>query len=401
MDIDQVVFCLTRHGIWGTNPIQEWNSMQDKISENEWKQISRRAKELQLDPFAGFALKKGQGLNCPSELYFSWMEEIYHDAFGRIVATQVLQKWQGELYAQGIESAVLKGLALASAYKYPEQRSGCDVDLYVDKCHEKKLYQMIKSQGWKVEKRIPGTHHGELMHPILGHVELHVQLCNGDELLVESQKSSPAILVYPQNAFVSVENKGQILWTLDHTEHMLFIISHLINHYLHGEEEVRQILDCNAYFYKYQTQIRQKELQNRLEELSYQRFFFMVLLIGNLYFGFQHELQKITGVQPTDNDRNDAKALLRDFCIHLENRQEAVTLYDLYCNQQLSGINAFALKVRLLARNVTTAWQLRNKLSLGEMYTIGKKRMKNLIWTKDLQFPKERWELLQNLGIRK
>lgn len=364
---DKAVLELARCGIWGTEPV-----LSQEI--RDWAALRQIAGQRKLAPFVSFGCKLGHGLDCPGELYQKWSDTMRQEAIGRVLAAKELQKLQEELRSLGIETAVLKGLAVASAYPHPELRSGCDIDLYTDEEQEEAVYKWAEEGGCHVRRRVRGTHHGEIVHPMLGLIELHVSLCNADEALVEAAKDKDAVLLHPKRPYVTVINSGASLVTMEHTEHMLFIISHMINHYLHGEAEVRQLVDVNMYFFAYKKEMDAAYLWDVLKRLHYEYFFRTVLQIGNLFFGFSHEAGLVEGI---DGER--AQELLEDFFRITSEKEEILEVYDTYCSQVIpGGLPSFLFKCRIIGKNIKTALQLRGKMSWSSIFRLGVQRMRNL-----------------------
>ena len=361
---------LAKHGIWGSAPAQEelpWKEL-------DWKNVRNEAGKMSLTPFVDYGKKLAKSAGCPVELDQQAQNSMRQAAIGRVVAASELHGLQQELERMGIANAVIKGMAVASAYPHPELRSGCDIDLYVDEKDENRVYDWAEKQKWKVRRRVKGTHHGEITHPVLGLIELHVSLCNADEALVESAKGKDAVLLHPSHPYVKVENFGAELVTLDHTEHMLFIINHMINHYLHGEAQLRQMTDVNIYLYAYGDQMDMEYLKKTLEQMRYLKFFETVLFIGNRYLGFFHDRELLGDVLETD-----AEELLEDFCTDTSGKEEILSVYDTYCSRTIpKGAAGILFKLRILGRNVRTVKQLWGKMSLGYMMKLGIQRIKNL-----------------------
>ena len=371
---------LAKCGIWGEVPAEYQRKDPSRVTEF-WNAMRTLAVQTKLEPFVQFGVKLGNGLDCPKQQYEVWSAEMRKKALGRVMAAGELESAQKDLAEQGIPTAVLKGLAAASAYRYPELRSGCDIDLYVEEKKEAAVYAWAKARGCTVRPRVKGTHHGEISHPVLGLIELHVSLCNADEALVEKAKDKQTVLVHPKKPFVTVKTAGNSLVTIDHTEHLMFLVSHMINHYLHGEACLRHMTDVNAFFAAYGQQMEQETLFSDLAKLRYQKFFGMVLLLGNRYLGFSHDeklLERLLGMSLSQGSKA-ADELLADYLAVMTEKEDALKVYDTYCRQMIpTGFSAVIYKLRILEKNVRTAFQLRHKMSWTQMGKIGWQRMRNL-----------------------
>ena len=369
---------LIRCSLWDEIPEQK-NLQAHTDAAAYWTHLLGMAQHLKISPFIRYALKLGDGLDCPHRIYADQIEKLRSMAMRRMCGAEALAFLQEELRAMGIESAVIKGQALATAYARPQLRSGCDVDLYVEEKQEKAVYAWAKEQGFAVEKRVPGTHHGEIWHPYLGLIELHVMLCNADESLVEQVKAKEAFLTHPREDYVTLSNCGHPVVSIGMTDHMIFILAHMINHYLHGEATPRMLLDVNEFFSAYRDRIDLERLRQDLALLHYDNFFATVLLIGQKWLGFSYEKAWKEGTR-----EEDALALLSDFCTCDRAKEDAIAVYDAYCKGNVGGGGkALVLKLSLLGSNIRTAWQLRHKMRLRSILSIGTKRIANLFFAKD------------------
>lgn len=340
----------------------------------DWEEIFGLAAKAKLEPFVWHALKLGKGLDCPAGQYQELMQRLQKKAVGRVIAAGELARLQEELQRLGAQTAVVKGQAAAAAYPHPELRGGCDIDLYVAKEKEALVYDWAKEQGCRQERRVPGTHHGKITHPVLGLIELHVSFCNADEALVESAKAKDGLLRHPTEPFCTLDNCGSPVVTIGMTDHMLFLLGHMVNHYLHGEAQARMLLDLNVFFDRYREEMEERRLEDVLERLRYRRFLGAVLFLGNEYLGFSHEEKWTRGVS-----HGEAEELLEGLFQGDLAKEEALLVYDEYCKGTVpGGVRGLAFKLRVLGTNVRTAFQLRHQMSFGTMAAMGLRRVKNM-----------------------
>lgn len=352
----------------------------------EWMIMYQQAQQMRVESFFIYGMQKAYGYLPPlgQEQARQWYGKELTDALGRVILAQEVHDLQQTLRQMGIPTALLKGLAVGSTYAYPELRGGCDVDLYVDEMHEQRVYAYARSIRCKVHPRVKGTHHGEILHPIIGLIELHVRLANADQELIETERAGDVPLVKPVRNFTEVSYKEITLVTLDSTEHMLYLISHMVNHYLHGEETLRQMADCNSFYEVYGEKMDRDYLWSQLEQLRYHKIFLATLIIGNQYLGYKHDLPMILEkyldlTESLKQLETLAEELLQDFCGEGLDRQEAIYIYDCYSNSSVAGGKAgLTLKMRVLASNIRTAVQLWHKMSKREIFRMGVDRVYNL-----------------------
>lgn len=338
----------------------------------DWEAIVALAGSLKLDTFVKYALKISDDIGCPQEIRAKAVNDIRSLALGRVIAVGELERLQGELLKIGIDSAVLKGAAVGAAYKRPELRTGCDIDLYVRKKDEEAVYRWAKSQGHVVRRRVKGAHHGEIMHRVLGLIELHVALVSADEISVKELLHVYKKMACPAAEFCEVELFGHNLRTLEETEHLVFLVSHMMNHYLHAESTPRMLLDVNAFFAAWYKRIDMERFWSLMEELHYDRFLRTVFGIGVRWLGFAEMPQMRADVK-------EANRLLADFCQNTSDRQAVMAIYDDYCRRLApGGVRSFSYKCRLLGGNVVQAFHLLGRLRLRDMARLGGGRLRRM-----------------------
>ena len=367
----------------------------------DWSMFLKEAAALRLDSFVKYAIMKSPGLGCPEDTVSAIRGELLKKAAGRMLSAKKLQNLQETWRSMGIESAVMKGQAIASAYGVPELRSGCDIDLYVDEKDEKKVYRWAEEQGHKVNRRIPGFMHGEIIHKELGMIELHVACCGPDEQVVRGKLAGEYLLVKPERPFVTVQECGAGITTLDMTEHMMFIVTHMINHYLHGEATPRMILDVSAFFTAYRDQMDLAWLWKAMEAQRYDRFLQTVFGIGICRFGF-----RTLPEMRANCDSRDVDSLLDDFCSTGEDHEEIMAVYDAYCNGVMSsGISSLPVRLKILLHNAAVAVHLMRTIGVKEVIRMGKGRVVRMLRgdrkPADKAAPgvEERLEMVRRLGL--
>ena len=341
----------------------------------DWQKLLASAVSADADTFVKYALKAGKIPECPEAIRRKVSDDIRMKAMGRIMAAGQLELLQKELEKRGIHTAVIKGQALASAYALPELRTGCDIDLYVDEKQEDAVYDWAQTCGHKVRRRVKGAHHGEIVHRTLGLIELHVSLSNADSALVEERILGRASLRKPEEAFTVLETCGSRITTLGMTDHMVFIIRHMINHYLHAEASLRMILDVNAFFTAYHEQIDVEKMWGLMDAMHYRKFLQTVFGIGVEWFGFTDipEMQRNT-------DSSEIEALLQDFGTDTADRQSVMEIYDIYCSRAAGGRkDSLLYKMRLIRRNIIVARQLLGKVSISHILRLGAGRVYRLL----------------------
>ena len=173
-----------------------------------------------------------------------------------------------ELESEGVRGAVLKGFAVGACYAAPECRVSGDVDFLIDPKDEDKVCSFLSARGFSVQRRGPLSHHDIAVHPILGMVEVHVQLY--DE--VRNTHWFEGVLRVPQRPFVREKIAEGTFWTLDPQDHMLFLLLHLAKHFVGGGVTLRMLVDCGLFYRVHADQLALAPLRETLSGLRLERF---------------------------------------------------------------------------------------------------------------------------------
>ena len=186
---------------------------------------------------------------------------------------------------KGLYPLVLKGIICRSLYPNPEQRSSVDEDLFISPeefgLYHKALtdYGLITSDFVKKPSIITQNTDTE---SILGlsevsyfsenhliYIELHNSLFpkesasygNCNHLFAGARSRSISQVIY-----------GVPVYTLGHTDHLLYMICHAYKHFLHGGVGIRQICDIGLYADKNRESIDWKRLYESITKIHIEYF---------------------------------------------------------------------------------------------------------------------------------
>lgn len=205
------------------------------------------------------------------------------------VKTDAFLKLMTDLNSAGVNPLVVKGLVCRELYPNPDTRISGDEDLLIldDQfalCHERMLSYGMElaepSQDLGVFE-IPYVHKGSRLL-----IELHKQLF------------SPESDVYGEfnGLFEGVHERainqnilGVSVSTLNHTDHLLYLICHSFKHFLHSGFGIRQVCDICLYANAFGAQIDWQQIRKRCEEIHGDLFAAALFRIGERYLTFQPE----------------------------------------------------------------------------------------------------------------
>ena len=233
----------------------------------DWARIERLANEQAVQTLLGYALRLSPALDCPAELRESLVSQMRQEAFSNHAWKHSTLQLLAEMNAAGIPALLIKGYALADCYAAPDCRMSGDVDVLIDLKDEKRACAFMKAQGFCVEHRWTYGHHDVCRHPQLGCVELHVMLY--DEIVEDVWFGRMDGREFVSESAIEVATQDGSYRTLGYTDHMIFLMLHLIKHFIMTGMSLRMMLDVALFFSHNAERIDSARFWKMMESLKY------------------------------------------------------------------------------------------------------------------------------------
>ena len=233
----------------------------------DWRKIESLADEQAVQTLLGYGLRLSPALDCPAELRKRLVGQMRQAAFSNNAWKCSTLRLLAEMNAAGIPALLIKGYALADCYAAPDCRMSGDTDLLIEPKDEKRACAFMKAQGFRVEHRWAKGHHDVCRHPQLGCVELHVMLY--DEIVEDVWFGRMDGREFVREAPVEVETPDGRYRTLGCTDHMIFLMLHLIKHFILSGMSLRMMLDAALFFARNAEKIDCARFWQTMEGLKY------------------------------------------------------------------------------------------------------------------------------------
>lgn len=233
----------------------------------DWAGIERLADEQAVQTLLGYALRLSSALDCPAELRESLVSQMRQEAFSNHAWKHSTLQLLAEMNAAGIPALLIKGYAVADCYAAPDCRMSGDTDLLIEPKNEKRACAFMKANGFAVERRWTNGHHDVCHHPRLGCVELHVMLY--DEIVEDvwfGRMDGREFVCEPP---IEAETPDGCYRTLGYTDHMIFLMLHLIKHFILTGMSLRMMLDVALFFSRHAERIDSARFWKTMESLKY------------------------------------------------------------------------------------------------------------------------------------
>ena len=233
----------------------------------DWRKIERLADEQAVQTLLGYGLRLSPALDCPAELRESLVSQMRQEAFSNHAWKHSTLQLLAEMNAAGIPALLIKGYALADCYAAPDCRMSGDVDVLIDPKDEKRACAFMKAQGFCVEHRWAKGHHDVCQHPQLGCVELHVMLY--DEIVEDVWFGRMDGREFVSEPAIEVATQDGSYRTLGYTDHMIFLMLHLIKHFILTGMSLRMMLDVALFFSHHAERLDSARFWKTMESLKY------------------------------------------------------------------------------------------------------------------------------------
>lgn len=205
---------------------------------------------------------------------------------------------------QNLKVLIVKGLICRSLYPQPDNRQSNDEDLYVQKEEFEIVTEILLRNNFTIVSKSDDV--TTFIDPISGlSIELHTALFS-----LES-KAYGNYQRYFDRAFdecIVHRIEGVDVYSLEYTQHLLFLILHFVKHFFHGGVGIRQVVDILMYSEAYGDKVNWDRLYDILKELN------IYVLITSLFAMAHDQLEfDYAKIQvPEDIDKSDYQDLFDD-----------------------------------------------------------------------------------------
>lgn len=219
------------------------------------------------------------------------MKESLGVVAGQVRRTTAFLQLYEAFNEAGIYPIVMKGLICRELYgKMADHRPSGDEDILIRISEYEEAKRILIENSYvselsaEAEKQIERLQEVSFIHPKNRlHIELHLNPMGREN---DSRASMSDYFVNVFDEYREVEIQDILVRTMNHQEHMLFLILHAFKHFTFGGFGVRQMLDILLYQEQYGKEIDFEKLHQILSDFKADTFWSDLIHIGNLYFGF-------------------------------------------------------------------------------------------------------------------
>lgn len=211
---------------------------------------------------------------------------------GQVRRTSAFLRLYEAFIDAGVHPIVMKGLICRELYgSLADHRPSGDEDILIRPCEYEKAREVLTANGYvaelevEIEAQLQQVQEISFIHPKDKlHIELHLNPM-GRENDVRSKMSDCFLNVFEN--FRDVEIDGIMVRTMNHQDHLLFLILHAFKHFIGGGFGIRQMLDILLYQEQFGSEIDLEYLYETLKTFRADVFWNDMIHIGNTFLGFE------------------------------------------------------------------------------------------------------------------
>lgn len=266
----------------------QWAAMPER---NVWKSIYHDAQEHKIFPMIMESVNRSSIFAADDRLRHNYL--FYLKRAEAEIQTQAQRSADflllyDYLLQKGLKPQVMKGIICRNLYPQPEHRPSADEDLLIDEKDFPACHQAILEYGLQLvdpTEDIWNSHEVAYQdQETLLYIEVHKQMFpTGSPIF---SKWNDYFGRNPENC-ITDQIYGFTLYTLDHTDHLLYLILHAFKHFLYGGFGIRQIADIALFSKEYAEKIDWGTIQTALCEVNAKDFTRALYKIANQYLSLE------------------------------------------------------------------------------------------------------------------
>ena len=259
----QAFFELVRAGLWGAHGPVSGSKFQVS-SGVDWNEVYRLATEQSVLGLVLAGLEHSE-VKPPKELLLQWIGEVQmieqrNKAMNAFVAILIER-----LRVENVYTILVKGQGIAQCYERPLWRACGDVDFFLNEGNYKKAFQVLCPSATSIDEE--NVYNRHLAMTIDGWaVELHGTLRSGLWRNLERELDKAQKEVFYGGKVRSWLNGTTQVLLPGIDEDVLFVFSHIIQHFYFEGIGLRQICDWCRLLYTYRDTLNHGLLESRIRK---------------------------------------------------------------------------------------------------------------------------------------
>ena len=210
-------------------------------------------------------------------------QQVRHQVVSQTLRTEDFWELNDRLQAAGVNALTVKGIVCRSLYPQPDHRPSSDEDVLIppaqlELCHQVLTRFGMTTTGQPQDYELP---YRKADSPL--YIELHQSLFPPEQTAYGDWNRFFADV---HSRATTVQIQGHSIRTLDHTDHLFYLICHAFKHFLHSGFGIRQVCDILLYAGAYGAVLDWQQVLEHCRAIRAERFTAAIFAIGRNYLGF-------------------------------------------------------------------------------------------------------------------
>ena len=262
---------------------------EEKTSE-QWQELFRVATAHRVLPMIYEAvIRSSSARKAEREIFLSAKKQTMQVVMLQTVKTNAFLNLLSELVSAGVTPIVVKGIICRELYPNPDCRVSGDEDVFIPEtqfalCHEAMLKCGMEPTDPRQSLDSFEISYGQQGSPL--HIELHKHLFPPES---DAYGELNRFFTDVHDRAIIQNVQGVPVRTMNHTDHLFYLICHSFKHFLHSGFGIRQVCDICLYANAFGSQIDWMRIWKECTEIHADLFAAALFRIGEKYLTFQPE----------------------------------------------------------------------------------------------------------------
>lgn len=264
---------------------------EEGLSAEDWQTLFRLCQHHQILPMIYDTVYACPAFGtCPPETVQMIKTQVIRQVMMQSRKTEEFLQLYKKLLEQNLTPVVVKGLICRDLYREPDYRCSGDEDVLIPKEQFKGCSEVFAANGMEMlEPDMNPDEEGEVPFYKVGgmlHIELHKELFSSES---EAYGNLNSLFEGVFDRKIQEEIHGVPVYTMCHTDHLLYLILHAFKHFLHSGFGIRQVCDIVIYAEAHGAEIDWEYLLEKCREIHADVFTASLFDIGKKELSFDPE----------------------------------------------------------------------------------------------------------------
>lgn len=257
----EVFYTVLRAGLW------EKDVLLSSFESIDFYEVYRLAEEQSVLGLMAAGIEHVKDYRIPQDITLQFVGQTIQLEQRNQSMNHFIVKLISKLRAASVYTLLVKGQGVAQCYERPLWRTCGDIDLFLSEENYNKAKQVLKPLAQSVENEVDYDKHlGMTIGSWL--VELHGNLRSGLSRRIDKCLDSIIHDTFYNGYVRSWINDSTTIFLLGVNNDVIYVFSHILQHFYKGGVGLRQICDWCRLLWFYRDRIDERKIKTRLKEMG-------------------------------------------------------------------------------------------------------------------------------------